>query len=708
MEADFSSPRPTKKARIEDPEQIVDMAEQEIVDDLDDLYGPASVEAAQIKTEPFAEIQTPVESSQNTSTLGLPGLGSKQTSVAESRDATSVPADETMSEPATSVTVSKQASVQPESTIVETERQAADVDDFDYYAENAGEKNAPAEIGIGEEILTKAELVPTQPENTTILEPKTENEKPIKAQDDPDFMEAANAQKSNEKAEWQFDSSDAESSSASDSDTSSDEDSDEEDYEMLDPATAARMLMAEEGGDGDDDEGHKPSTNSQLRTKNEQPPEIVPKPDVTVTPEMKITVLGNVENIVDNYMLITAQTSGEYQVLEQGSVLCHEDRTVIGAVAETIGRVQQPMYSVAFTTKQEIDDMGMVRGTKIFYVEAHSTFVFTQPLRNLKGTDASNLHDEEVAADEMEFSDDEAEAAYKRAKKEAKRGNKAGGKAPMRNDDNSYAAADTYQAMNYDDVEGDEMYTPLARPSNLQDMMTGGRPPMGQRPTRGGPDRGRGRGGRGRGDRGRGDRGRGGRGGRGGMDDRQRRGPANSYPDQHNSSPQAAQLSMPPPIPFQFPAAPGAPSGWPLPPPPPLHSAANSGQAQPQANQQMVEFAAALQQYQQQQQQYGQAYQWPQYQQQQPQASPSAQMPYQYPQAQGGHNVPGGTYMNPAFFGQQQQAQQQHTQYSPPPPPQMYGQNGQSGQNAGSQMDPNYQAALQQLEMLRRMHGGQS
>ncbi|GAB7344431.1 hypothetical protein MBLNU457_2277t2 [Dothideomycetes sp. NU457] len=660
------------------------MAEQEIVDDLDDLYGPASTEAAQIKAEPPAEIQEQVQSSHITPTPGLPGLGSKQASMAESLDATLAPADEITSEPATSVTVSKQASVQPESTNVETERQAADVDDFDYYAETAVENHAPEQITSEEGIQIKAETEPTQPEDTTLLEPKLEVDKPIKAQDDPDFMEAANAQKSNEKAEWQFDSSDEESSSESDSDTSSDEDSDEEDYEMLDPATAARMLMAEEGGDGDDDEGHKPSTNAQLRTKNEQPPEIVPKPDVTVTPEMKITVLGNVEHIVDNYMLITAQTSGEYQVLEQGSVLCLEDRTVIGAVAETIGRVQQPMYSVAFTTKQEIDDMGMVKGTKIFYVDAHSTFVFTQPLRNLKGTDASNLHDEEVGADEMEFSDDEAEAAYKRAKKEAKRGNKAGGKAPMRNDDNSYAAADTYQAMNYDDVEGDEMYTPLARPSNLQDMMTVGRPPIGQRPTRGGPDRGRGRGGRGRGDRGRGDRGRGGRGGRGGMDDRQRKGPANSYPDQHNHSPQAAQVSMPPPIPFQFSGAPGTPSGWPLPPPPPLPSAPNSAQAQPQANQQMIDFAAALQQYQQQQQQqYGQTYQWPQYQQQQ-------------------------TYMNPAFFGQQQQAQQQHAQYSPPPPPPTYGQNGQSSQNAGPQMDPNYQAALQQLEMIRRMNGGQS
>ena len=414
------------------------MAEQEMVDDLDDLYGPASGEATQIGSEPFAEIQVPVELKHKTPTADLPGIGSKQASVEESGEHTSASANIPARELTTGVTLSnassEQGSTQPESVTVDGERKDHNADEFDFYSENTIQKDALADQGTGEEPNVKIEPEATQIEQTSMVEAQPEVKKPTKAQDDAEFIEAANAQKGDEKAEWQFDSSDEETSSDSDSDTSSDEDSDDDDdYELLDPATAARMLMAEEGGDEDDGEGHKPSTNVHLRTKNEQPPEIVPKPDVTVTLDMKITLLGNVENIVDTYMLITAQTSGEYQVLEQGSVLCLEDRTVIGAVAETIGRVQQPMYSVAFTTKQEIEDMGMVKGTKIFYVDSHSTFVFTQPLRNLKGTDASNLHDEEVAADEMEFSDDEAEAAYKRAKKEAKRGNRAGGKAPTRN-----------------------------------------------------------------------------------------------------------------------------------------------------------------------------------------------------------------------------------------------------------------------------------
>ena len=36
-------------------------------------------------------------------------------------------------------------------------------------------------------------------------------------------------------------------------------------------------------------------------------------------------------------------------------------------------------------------------------------------LRQFKGSDASNVHDEEPGEDEIEFSDDEQEAAHKRA-----------------------------------------------------------------------------------------------------------------------------------------------------------------------------------------------------------------------------------------------------------------------------------------------------
>jgi H/ACA ribonucleoprotein complex non-core subunit NAF1 len=423
---------------------------------------------------------------------------------------------------------------------------------------------------------------------------------PLKPKDDPAFIAAAAAQKDNKQAEWQFDSSDAESSSDSDSTDSSDDDDDSEGgYELLDPITAAKMLMS---GDGDDDEGEKSKSqgNYQPRTTNEKPEEIVPVPDVEVTSDMKITFLGAVERIVENLILVKGATPGEYQVIESGSVLCKEDRKVIGAVAETFGRVQEPMYSVMFTAPQDIEDAGLEFGTKLFYVDSHSTFVFTQPLRNLKGTDASNIHDEEVAEDELEFSDDEVEAEFKRQRKMAKKAGRGGfsrgdfndgvrmphpsnsESGPSYNRGNDAPPQSYGGGMSYDDEPADEFYMPLKRPDNLSQLMSDGP----SRPPQQAFDRGRGRGGnrgRGRGDRGRGRGGfenRGQRGGgRGGAGPYQsnstqpHRGNAQSFPDRHNThsdAPRQEKHSLPP-RPVDRPEAnpPAFPNQHPHPPAPP-------------------------------------------------------------------------------------------------------------------------------------------
>ncbi|KAI9873088.1 MAG: hypothetical protein M1830_000852, partial [Pleopsidium flavum] len=312
-------------------------------------------------------------------------------------------------------------------------------------------------------------------------------------------MPSAEEEKGDEGAEWEIDSSPIGSSSSdTSSDSSSSDDSDDSGdggYVMLDPAEQARILM--EGDGGSDDEGGKKGDKEggggQLRTKNEKPDEVVEKPDVLVRPDMKIEELGAVENLVENLVLVKAKISGEYRVLETGSVLCLDDRSVIGVVAETLGRVQQPYYSVRFTNAAAITESGIVKDTKIFYVEQHSIYVFTQPLKAFKGSDASNLHDEEVGEDEMEFSDDEAEAEYKRrikqkrqARKDARFGPNGGsvsgerniGPRPDRPRESMPRSYNDLSGINYDDNDGDELYTPLPRPSNLHELMGRGEHPV--------------------------------------------------------------------------------------------------------------------------------------------------------------------------------------------------------------------------------------
>lgn len=348
-----------------------------------------------------------------------------------------------------------------------------------------------------------------------------------------------------EGAEWEIDSSPYESSSDSDSSsdtTSSEEDSDEDDadgdYAMLDPEETARILMQADIGSDDEGGRTRDKTDGGLRTAHERPEEVIPKPDITVTEDMKIEELGNVEAVVENTVVIKAKTSGEYQVLETGSLICLQDRTVVGVVADLIGRVEEPRYTIRFNNDDEIKEVGLSKaGAAVFYVPQHSTFVFTQPLKGVKGSDASNFHDEEVGEDEMEFSDDEAEAEYKRQMKARRQGraletgrghggskhargsHRGGARGGSHSHTDSAAYGNGSLEMNYDDVGaadgGDEGYTPLQRPANLAELLTRGEqpqdsglpaslPPLPPQPRSGRGDfsgrwRGRGRGGGGRG-----------------------------------------------------------------------------------------------------------------------------------------------------------------------------------------------------------------
>ncbi|KAI5848938.1 Gar1/Naf1 RNA binding region-domain-containing protein, partial [Tricharina praecox] len=208
------------------------------------------------------------------------------------------------------------------------------------------------------------------------------------------------------------------SSDSSDSDDDSEDDSEEEGYAGMKPEDIAKVLMQEDFNEDGPSTGAGP-----LRTKNEVPEdeEKIERPNIIVTPEMKIEELGKVETIIDNMVLIKAITSGEYQVLSEGSLLVLEDRSVVGIVADTLGRVEEPLYTVRFNSAGEVKDLKVAEGGKVFYVPDHSTYVFTKPLLAQKGTDASNLYDEEPAESEQEFSDDEAEALYKRRKKEERK-----------------------------------------------------------------------------------------------------------------------------------------------------------------------------------------------------------------------------------------------------------------------------------------------
>ncbi|KAJ5961206.1 uncharacterized protein N7479_008356 [Penicillium vulpinum] len=486
-----------------------------------------------------------------------------------------------------------------------------------------------------------------------------------------------------EHPEWEEDSSPYESSSDS-SDSSDSDDSDDEDYPILTAEEQAQILMRAEGGSDDEGDG-KGKPGGQLRTTNEIEQEVLPVPDVKITPEMKIVFLGKVHAAIDNNVLIEANTSGEYQVLESGSLLCSDDREVIGVVAETLGRVENPLYTITYATASEVQEKGLVKGKDVFYVEAHSTFVFTQPLKGLKGSDASNFHDEEVAAEEMEFSDDEAEAEYKRKLKQKRQERKEAREGPRGKKPAPGPSKLNQTELNYDDAGGEEGYTPLARPTNLHEMMKTREPPVE------GNERGGFRGGRGRGrgdrvDRGRGGRGRGGRGGREWEDRRPQQASGSTHEPQPQLQPQAQ---------------PAAPYGQPM-------------YQQPQQPYGIPQPFAQYAQYAQQQAQN------PQLMQHQPQFGQSGaqpQMPFQFSQYPAfqqpqPHNFPnmqqGAAQFNPQSMAMMQQQQQQFLQLL------QQQQQYQQSQHQHQQQQPpqaqtpamNFDQVKAQLDLLRNLNGG--
>ncbi|TQN73286.1 H/ACA ribonucleoprotein complex non-core subunit NAF1 [Colletotrichum shisoi] len=504
-----------------------------------------------------------------------------------------------------------------------------------------------------------AQEAPAAPQDTSMSQPA----------DDTLAASAAAAEQpaaEGEHPEWEVDSSPYESSSESSSDdSSSDEESEAGGYQLLGVEETARMLMEMEGGSDDEggNDAGKAGGSGHLRTKNEVAVETVPKPDVVLTADDKVEELGLVDQIVENILVVKAFTPGEYQVLDTGSVLCTEDRKVFGVVWETIGKVLQPMYTVMLSTAEEIKEANLTIGAKVYYPPAHAKYVFTQPLKSLKGSDASNIHDEEVAEDEMEFSDDEKEAEHKRQikqkKKEARfgKGGAEGGRSrggrephPLRNE---VSAPSVEGGLNYDD-EDDGPYKPLARPPGFGQV-----PPTQQsfttepEPGRFGGRRG-GRGDfRGRGDRGRGGRGRG-RGGHGGRGDH-RDGYSAPAHQRHSSSQQEGGQQQPQ---GQW----GGNNGYPAPPPAQNFNPQQTAPA-PTAPSFNFPFPGLPGQ----------------------QGFPAVPPPPPGWPAQGGQSAqnPQGAYINPAFFaallgqmqqgqGQQggQQQQQQQGQQPPQQPPQ--------------------------------------
>ncbi|CAO3661428.1 unnamed protein product [Umbelopsis ramanniana] len=209
---------------------------------------------------------------------------------------------------------------------------------------------------------------------------------------------------------------------AEEDDSESDSDDDDSDSEEeIDLPTKTMTIEEREKALIDisymDEEDDGRGEDGPLRTRNELQKVVVQRPTITIKPEANIVEIGSVYAVVGDTVVVQGQVAGNEQVLDSGSLFVYEDREILGEVFETFGPVARPLYSVRFNDVSEIDKERTKQGAKVYIVPDFSTFLLTRALKMQKGSDASNIFDEEVADHEMEFSDDEAEQAYKKEQK---------------------------------------------------------------------------------------------------------------------------------------------------------------------------------------------------------------------------------------------------------------------------------------------------
>ncbi|KAG8898277.1 hypothetical protein FRC01_010965 [Tulasnella sp. 417] len=207
-------------------------------------------------------------------------------------------------------------------------------------------------------------------------------------------------------------------SDSSSSDWDSSESSEPEEEEEGVSRKKALPLRNSKPGDSDDDDEVEGRTNSApVKTTNEVvDPNVVPPSIEKVGDDELLEIVGDVMNIIGSVVVVKGLPgSAAEKVLDTGSLLVWDDRHVLGEVFETFGPTHLPLYSVRLPSPPS--NSVFTTGRKVYHVPVRSNYVFTRSLAQIRGSDASNQHDEEVGEDEIEFSDDEKEMEWKRQKK---------------------------------------------------------------------------------------------------------------------------------------------------------------------------------------------------------------------------------------------------------------------------------------------------
>ncbi|GAA98546.1 uncharacterized protein L969DRAFT_50188 [Mixia osmundae IAM 14324] len=276
-------------------------------------------------------------------------------------------------------------------------------------------------------------------------------------------------------------SSSSEASSSSSSASSSDDE--------FAPRQAKRARTSASALVDDDDE--EEMSGGVLKTQNEDIAPLVQMPSIEYLPSHVHTQpLGIVESVIGSVVVVRGAAQQKPvtgvaslrdsvpQVPDSGTLVLvapKDQQTepgyrVAGSIFETFGSVVSPYYAIRLPSASHPNIALLAVGTNVSYSPErdYASMVFTRDLQSLpKGSDASNIWDEEAGDGEVEFSDDEAEAQYKAAIKRRKQGpnGRQNSRAASQSSATSYGSRrSVLPDPGERSAEFDEGYTMLSRP----------------------------------------------------------------------------------------------------------------------------------------------------------------------------------------------------------------------------------------------------
>ncbi|KAJ6829346.1 H/ACA ribonucleoprotein complex non-core subunit NAF1-like [Iris pallida] len=232
-----------------------------------------------------------------------------------------------------------------------------------------------------------------------------------------DSCMAVEEEKEQDDDEESGDESSSSSSSSSSSESSSSEEEEEEEEEEGE-IKGSEMEEALFISDDEDEEGPVPKGPIRSKHELEDLPPVCPV-EVSLEPHHQTMPVGVISSILDNRVII--EGSEKHSALNEGSILwITESRSPLGIVDEIFGPVKCPYYVIRYNSDEEVPT-GISVGTAVSFVPEFAEHVLNNKDLHKKGYDASGDNDEELS-DEIEFSDDEKEAEYRKSLRQQKRG----------------------------------------------------------------------------------------------------------------------------------------------------------------------------------------------------------------------------------------------------------------------------------------------